>query len=40
VQSNTERGVPIRKRWDVVLEPSTPNLHGTPCAIVALNEAR
>jgi len=40
VQSTAERGVPIRKRWDVVLEPSTPNLNGTPCAIVALNEAQ
>jgi len=40
VESSTEGGLPIRKRWDVVLEPSTPNLNGTPCAIVALNEAQ
>jgi hypothetical protein len=40
VESSTERGTPIRKRWDIVLEPSTANLNGTPCAIVALNEAK
>ncbi|MBZ5508957.1 MAG: hypothetical protein LAO78_26150 [Acidobacteriia bacterium] len=40
VESSTQGGIPIRKRWDIVLEPSTPNLNGTPCAIVALNEAQ
>jgi hypothetical protein len=39
VESSTKGGIPIRKHWDVVLEPTTPNLNGTPCAIVAVNEA-
>jgi hypothetical protein len=40
IESSTQAGIPIHKRWDIVMEPSTPNLNGTPCAIVALNEAQ
>jgi hypothetical protein len=39
VQSSTQGGLQIRKRWDVVLEPSAKNAGGLPCAIVDLTEA-
>jgi len=39
VESSTKGGFPIRKRWDVVLEPDSKNFGGRPCAIVALDEA-
>ena len=40
VQSSTQGGIEIRKRWDVVMEPSSKNLGSAPCAIVALKEAQ
>ncbi len=36
VASSTEDGMPITKRWDIVLEPSSKDALGQPCAIVDL----
>src|SRR5258708_30480944 len=39
VQSSTQGGFAIRKRWDVVLEPTGKNYGHQPCAIVDLTDA-
>jgi hypothetical protein len=39
VESSTHGGIPITKRWNVIMEPSSTNFGGRPCAIVALKEA-
>jgi len=39
VESSTRGGIPIRKRWDVVMEP-TEKSGGNDCAIVDLQEAQ
>jgi hypothetical protein len=39
VESSTQGGLPIRKRWDVVMEPSAKNYGNHPCAVVDLVEA-
>lgn len=36
VESSTRGGFPIRKRWDIVMEPSAVNYADIPCAIVDL----
>ncbi len=38
VESSTEGGFPIRKRWNVIMEPSS-QAHGVGCAIVDLQAA-
>jgi hypothetical protein len=38
VQSSTEGGFPIRKRWDVIMEPDSEH-HAGKCAIVDLEAA-
>lgn len=40
VQSSTQDGVRIRRRWNIALEPSSPNLNGSTCAIVAMEQAQ
>lgn len=40
VASSTQGGFPIRKRWNVEMEPSIPNMNGTSCAIVDLSEGQ
>lgn len=39
VESSTKMGLPIRKRWDIVMESDTKTVGEQPCAIVQLAEA-
>lgn len=39
INSTTREGVPIRKRWHVLLDPKVNNADGKPCAIVDMLEA-
>jgi hypothetical protein len=39
VQSSTQGGFAIRKRWDVVMERNSKNYAGQTCAIIELAEA-
>ncbi|HLY98281.1 MAG TPA: hypothetical protein VKT33_04365 [Candidatus Angelobacter sp.] len=39
VQSSTQGGFAIRKRWNVVMEPGTKGIGNQPCAIVELTAA-
>jgi hypothetical protein len=40
VESSTKGGIPIRQRWDIVMEPTSPNALGQPCSIVELKDAQ
>lgn len=39
IESSTKGGIPIRKRWDIIMEPTTKNYGGFLCSIVDLTEA-
>jgi hypothetical protein len=39
VESSSKMGIPIRKRWNIVMETDTKNFGNEPCAIVQLAEA-
>lgn len=39
VESSTKMGIPIRKRWNIVMESDTKTVGEQPCAIVQLAEA-
>jgi hypothetical protein len=39
VESSTRGGIPIRKRWDVVMERNSKDYGGETCALVDLREA-
>jgi hypothetical protein len=38
VSSSNQAGIPIRKRWDVVLDPSATSTEGKKCAIVNIRD--
>jgi hypothetical protein len=38
VSSSTQTGIPIRKRWDVVLDPNSTSVEGKKCAIVNIRD--
>jgi hypothetical protein len=39
IESSTKGGIPIRKRWNILMEPSTKDYGGLDCAIVDVVDA-
>lgn len=39
VSSSTQAGIPIRKRWDIVMDENATNSEGNKCAIVNIRDA-
>ena len=39
IESSTKGGIPIRKRWNIIMEPSTKDYGGFECSIVDVVDA-